>query len=80
MAISISELRQHLPEYLRQAASGTEIPVSVHGRVVARLVPEPRHDQAEQAMERLVALRGKAKLLSSSKVTDEKWNAEQGLL
>lgn len=40
--VKITELRQHLPEYLRRVASGDEIAVTVRGKVVARLVPEPQ--------------------------------------
>lgn len=40
--VRITELRQHLPEYLRRVEAGDEIAVTVRGRVVARLVPEPR--------------------------------------
>ena len=40
--VKITELRQHLPEYLRRVEAGDEIAVTVRGRVVARLVPEPR--------------------------------------
>ncbi len=39
METSIRELKAHLSEYVRRAAEGEDVQVSVHGRVVAKIVP-----------------------------------------
>jgi prevent-host-death family protein len=39
MEASIRELKAHLSEYVRRAAEGEDVKVSVHGRVVAKIVP-----------------------------------------
>lgn len=58
-AINVTELRQHLPEYLKQVQEGREIAVTVHGRTVARLVPDRGPTEREAALKRLQALRGR---------------------
>lgn len=57
-SVNITELRQHLPEYLRQVQGGAEIVVTQHGRPVARIVPNREPDVREAALRRLAALRG----------------------
>jgi prevent-host-death family protein len=54
--INITELRKHLPSYLRRVAAGEEIRVSSRGRVIARIVPEEK--SAAAARRRLEDLRG----------------------
>jgi prevent-host-death family protein len=54
--INVTELRKHLPSYLRQVARGEAIRVTSNGKVLARIVPE--QDPAATARERLEALRG----------------------
>ena len=38
--VNVTELREHLPQYLKRVKKGEPIQISVHGEVVARLVPE----------------------------------------
>lgn len=38
-SISISELRRHTARYVSMAKSGTRVPITVRGEVVAYLVP-----------------------------------------
>ena len=40
--VSISELRAHLSEVLRQVQGGTAVAITKHGKVVARMVPAQR--------------------------------------
>ena len=54
--VNITELRAHLPSYLRQVAEGEEIRVTQRGRVIARIVPE----QSQRARAR-AALAGLSK-------------------
>ncbi len=74
--VKVSELRQNLPEYLARVREGEEIEVTVHGRVIARIVPEG--DRAAAARERLKALRGKARVGDVISPSGERWNAERG--
>lgn len=50
MQTNVRELKSHLSEYLRRAAEGEDVAVSVHGRVVAKIVAVP----AEKSLESLV--------------------------
>lgn len=54
--VNVTELRQHLPSYLKRVESGEEILVTSRGRVVARIKPEL--DKAEKARRHLEELRG----------------------
>lgn len=54
--VNVTELRQHLPAYLKRVEAGEEILITSRGRVIARLQPEV--DKAEEARRRLEALRG----------------------
>jgi prevent-host-death family protein len=74
--VKVSELRQNLPEYLARVREGQEIEVTVHGRVIARIVPEG--GRAEAARERLKALRAKARVGDVLSPSGERWNAERG--
>ena len=53
--VNITELRQNLPAYLEQVRKGAEFQVTVHGRVVARLVPELDEQAAARAAAQSVA-------------------------
>ena len=56
-SINIMELRQHLPEYLKQVKAG-EVVITVHGKAIARIVPDLRESKRDAALKRLDALRG----------------------
>lgn len=58
-AVNVTELRQHLPDYLKQVQLGEEIAITVHGKTIARLVPDHNETKREAALKRLSALRGK---------------------
>lgn len=73
--VSVTELRQNLPAYLARARKGEEIEVAVHGKVIARIVPE--QNTAEAARERLKALRGKAWVGDVISPSGEIWDAER---
>jgi prevent-host-death family protein len=57
-SINVTELRQHLPEYLKQVQAGEEIAITLHGKTIARIVPEIKESKREAALKRLEALRG----------------------
>ncbi len=54
--VNVTELRNHLPQYLQQVKKGLELQITSHGRSIARLVPE-RND-VEEAKDRLLKLKG----------------------
>jgi prevent-host-death family protein len=58
-SINVTELRQHLPDYLKQVQKGQEIAITHHGKTIARLVPDQQESKREAALKRLEALRGK---------------------
>ena len=74
--VKVSELRQNLPEYLARVREGEEIEVTVHGRDIARIVPQA--DRAAAARERLKALRPKARVGDVLSPSGDRWNAERG--
>jgi len=59
LAINVTELRQHLPAYLKQVQEGQEIAITVHGKPVARLIAGGGPSEREEAQARLAALRGR---------------------
>jgi prevent-host-death family protein len=59
VAINVTELRQHLPDYLKQVQQGEEIAITLHGKTIARIVPENQETKQVAAIKRLAALRGK---------------------
>lgn len=38
--VSVTELRQHLPTWLKRVQTGEEVCITSRGRVIARLLPE----------------------------------------
>lgn len=58
--VSVSELRAHLPEYLRLAVRKGPVIVTSRGREVARLVAPA--NTRNDALEKLMALRKTAKI------------------
>ena len=57
--VNVTDLRQHLPEYLKQVQQGEEIVITLHGKSIARIVPNFSDNKREQALKRLDTLRGK---------------------
>jgi prevent-host-death family protein len=74
--VNITELRQNLPDYLAEVRKGKELKVTVHGKVIARIVPEI--DVKDAARRRLAALRGKCKIGDVISPVGGQWDAERG--
>ena len=54
LGVSVTILRQHLPEYLARVARGERLAVTLRGRVIAEIPPPtPQPDAAEAARSRL---------------------------
>ena len=75
--VKVTELRQNLPAYLARVKRGEELEVMVHGKVVARIVPE--QDRAEAARRRLAQMRrdGARIVGDIMKMPKENWDAER---
>ncbi len=74
--VNVTELRQHLPNYLEQVRKGEELQVTLHGKVIARIVPEQNPQEA--ACERLIVLRDKCRIGDVVSPSGEGWEAERG--
>ena len=73
LQVSVSDFRNHLPEYLEKAEAGEEILVTRRGRVVARLTAA--RDARSGAKERLATLRKKAWVGDVVSPIDADWEA-----
>ena len=74
--VNVTELRKHLPSYLKRVARGEQIRVISNGKVLARIVPED--DPAAAARRRLEALRGTMVVGDIvSPIDDVEWSADE---
>jgi prevent-host-death family protein len=58
--VSVSDLRQNLPAYLKRVQAGEQLQITSRGRVIARI--EPERDPAEDARQWLHAVRDRVSL------------------
>ena len=58
--ISVSDLRQNLPAFLKRVQAGEELQVTSRGRIIARIAPE--RDPADEARQWLLELRDRVSL------------------
>lgn len=73
--VNVSELRQNRPAYLAEVRKGEEIEVTVHGKVIARIVPE--RDRRAAAKSLLKSLRKTAKTGDIISPSGDAWDAER---
>jgi len=73
--VNVTELRQNLPAYLAEVQKGGEIEVTVHGRVIARIVPE--QDRQAAARKFLKSLRKTAVIGDVISPSGDIWDAER---
>ena len=73
--VNVTELRQNLPAYLAEVQKGGEIEVTVHGRVIARIVPE--QDRQAAARKFLKSLRKTAVIGDVISPSGNIWDAER---
>ncbi|MEW6428838.1 MAG: type II toxin-antitoxin system prevent-host-death family antitoxin [Thermodesulfobacteriota bacterium] len=71
--INVSELRNHLPEYLAKTSAGETIEITSRGRVVALLVPPG--ECKRQARAKLEELRTRCRLGDVISPVGETWEA-----
>jgi prevent-host-death family protein len=75
-SVNVTELRQHLPDYLKQVQAGEEIVVTLHGKTIARIVPDRKESKREAALNRLDALRGTVIVGDILAPLDEEWTGD----
>ncbi len=75
-SVNVTELRQHLPDYLKQVQQGEEIAVTLHGKTIARIIPGHQETKREAALKRLEALRGTVIVGDILAPIDEEWTAD----
>jgi prevent-host-death family protein len=72
--VKITDLRAHLPAFLKKVSKGEQIQITSHGKVIARLVPE--NNIVETAQKRLDALRGTMIVGDIMETLDSNWSAD----
>ncbi len=72
-SVNVTELRQHLPEYLKQVQEGEEIVITLHGKIIARIVPDRQENEREMALNRLKLLQGTVISGDILALLDEEW-------
>ena len=75
-SVNVTELRQHLPDYLKQVQQGDEIEITLHGKTIARIVPDRKESKREAALKRLEALRGTVIVGDILAPLDEEWTGD----
>jgi prevent-host-death family protein len=74
-SFNVTQLRQNLPDYLRQVQEGQEVEVTVRGKVIARIVPEAA--RSDRAKKKLAELRKTAKLGDVIAPTGATWTGDR---
>lgn len=74
-AINVTELRSHLQKYLNCVQRGDEIQITLHGHVIARILPPL--DTKKEASKQLEALRKTCKVGDVISPLDEKWDVDE---
>lgn len=75
-SVNVTELRQHLPDYLKQVQQGQEISITHHGKTIARIVPDNQDSKRDAALKRLEALRGTVIVGDILAPLDEEWTGD----
>ena len=73
--VKVTELRQNLPDYLARVERGEDIEVTVHGRVIARIIPQA--DRSAEARKFLKSLRKTAVIGDIMSPSGDIWDAER---
>lgn len=73
--VNITELRNHLPSYIKRVRSGEELLITSRGKAVARLIPT--QDETLAAREHLKSLRKKCRVGDVVSPIDAPWEADR---
>ena len=74
--VKVTDFRAHLPKYLAKVEAGETVTVLSRGRPIARLVPAV--GAAENAREKLAALRKQARIGDVVSPLDVAWSDARG--
>ena len=72
--VKITDLRASLPEYIKLVSKGEEIQITLHGKAIARIIPEI--NEKELAQKRLDSLKGSIILDDIISPSSEEWTAD----
>ena len=73
--VSVSDLRQNLPAFLKRVQAGEEQRVTSRGRIIARIAPE--RDPAKEARQWLLDLRDRVSLGDGVQgIADVEWSGD----
>ncbi len=72
--VNVTELRNHLHQYLDNIQKEKEVLVTWHGEVIARILPPI--DKKKEALNQLKELRSKCKMTDVLSAIDEEWEAD----
>ena len=72
--VKVTDLRAHLPDFLKKVSNGEQIQITSHGKAIARLIPES--NQVEIAQKRLDALRGTMIVGDIMEPLDSQWSSD----
>ncbi len=72
--VKTTDLRAHLPDFLKKVQKGEQIQITSHGKVIARLVPEL--NKVEAAKKRLEALQGTMIIGDIIQPLEDQWSAD----
>lgn len=75
-SVNVTELRQHLPDYLKQVQQSEEIAITLYGKTIARIVPDQQESKREAALKRLDELRGTVIVGDILAPLDEEWTGD----
>lgn len=75
LEVNVTELRSHLPQYLAEVRKGDEILVTLHGQVIARILPPV--DRKQEAQRQLHQLRQHCRVGDVIAPIDTDWEAEK---
>lgn len=73
--VNVTDFRQHLQGYLKLVRDGEPIQITLHGQIVARLIPET--DVTEEAQVALAKIRETATVGDLISPIDAEWEAER---
>ncbi len=73
--VSVSDLRQNLPAFLKRVQAGEQLQITSRGQVIARI--EPERDPAEEARQWLLDLRDRVSLIDVVQgIPDVEWSGD----
>ena len=74
LQVNITDLRAHLPDFLKQVIQGEQIKITSHGKTIARLIPDI--DEVEAAHKRLNNLKGTMIIGDIIEPVETNWSAD----